>query len=483
MSMNLNSLNEAYGDKIRKNKMSAHAIAKMTGLDINHARTLGSFCRRTNKTVGQAELFVDNTASAEIDSVVREISHDKENYYYNEDSDTYITHLPNEGDPIILSGDKHRDLLRNYSNFTGSASTINQIARSFGMKRSVVIKYLRAHGITHDSEPFTPEEIQSRPTEDLIAESLEMHRAEVFKQLEKAKWLETQRDAKSWRAFREFTLNPIQMTPVLKDVPKVKIKDKGFRYAAVLGLSDFHWGKYSDALECGSSYDRSSARETLFKATKDVLNKVCVLGRPEEIIVPVGSDFLHVDTSKGTTTVGTQMDVDGTPQEILVSACYLLQDWVNTVRQVAPVRLILMSGNHDRLTGVALLMYLEALYSNCSDVTVETQRTPRSYVTYGNNLIGFVHGDGANKTQDLAGLMAQENASKWGSCPHRTVYTGHLHFELTETTYGVTRRQLPSLAGTDRWHSIKGYTSPKVLPVYVHDYDQGTTAIFYSNQS
>ena len=116
-------------------------------------------------------------------------------------------------------------------------------------------------------------------------------------------------------------------------------------------------------------------------------------------------------------------------------------------------------------------------------IKVGRDRTPRVYRTYGSNLIGFVHGDGVKKTHELAGHMAREMAMDWGACPHRTIYTGHLHHEMTETdkATGVVRRQLISLAGTDRWHSRNGFQgAPKGLPAYIHDKNRGMVAAFHA---
>ena len=88
-----------------------------------------------------------------------------------------------------------------------------------------------------------------------------------------------------------------------------------------------------------------------------------------------------------------------------------------------------------------------------------------------------------SKTKDLAGHMARESSKAWAKCPHRTIYTGHLHYEKTETdsAYGVTRRQLPSLSGPDRWHARSGYVgAPKSLPIYMHDKNRGLVAVIHA---
>jgi hypothetical protein len=138
------------------------------------------------------------------------------------------------------------------------------------------------------------------------------------------------------------------------------------------------------------------------------------------------------------------------------------------------------------MLGFAAALYLEAAYRNhpTVKVTVHSSPNPRVYHTYGVNLLGFVHGDGVRKPTDLAGHMAREASAVWDACRHKTVYTGHLHHEkiMTDTAYNVTVRQLPSLAGTDRWHALKGFVgSPRSLPVYLHGRDTGMDAVYYYN--
>jgi hypothetical protein len=264
----------------------------------------------------------------------------------------------------------------------------------------------------------------------------------------------------------------------------MEARDPSSPYAAVIGLSDLHFGKYSDAGENWAQYNRDITRTRLFETSSNALSMMNRLGRPDKIILPIGSDFLHVDNDVNNTTRGTPQDSDCTPAEMLIGGLRLMEDYVEFLRTIADVHLVLMSGNHDRMMGLSIMLALEALYRDCEDVFVDRAYTPRQYVTYGNNLIGFVHGDGVCKTPDLAGHMARESANSWAECDFKTVYTGHFHNEKTETdnAFGVTRRQLPSLSGPDRWHARAGYTgAPKALPVFVHDVQDGLIAIFYGN--
>jgi hypothetical protein len=407
-------------------------------------------------------------------------------YFYNKADDSYVTWIPGLPKPLNLPGEVHREIVRAYSNYDDQPASINQIARTVGFPRSWLVKYLRVHGITHDREPFTPEELMGRTDDDLIQDALQLRRMAVYKKLEKAKWADIRNDAMKWRDLETHFVLPLLSALADREpavVRPIPMKTAQTPFAGVVGLTDFHWGKYSDPAENFEAFDKNMARERLFGATEDIASRLQHLGRPEKLYVPIGSDFLHVDTEQGTTTSGTQQDMDGTPAEMLVSGCQLMEEWILTLTQIAPVELVLMSGNHDRLTGLAILLYLEGVFRTNDKVTVRLDRTPRVYRAYGKNLIGFIHGDGVKKTTDMAGHMSREASRHWHACPHKTVYTGHLHHEKTETdvAFGVTRRQLPSLAGSDRWHALNGYVgAPKALPLYLHDRERGLLTVLYS---
>jgi len=481
---------EEYRERICKGKMSTERIATMTGLPPSHAKALARFCRSGEappKELPDPGSFVesDKTGVSSDPSGPDKFFHST-NYVYNAETDTYITFLPDLPKPIVLSGQTHREIVRAYSNFDGSPATINEVARAVKMPRNWLVKYLKAHEITHDREPFTVEELTTRTDDELVEDALQLRRSVLYKKLEKAKWADIQEDALKWRSFHEYTLRAmtaaLQSRPAV-DIPRINIGPPLYPYAAVVGLTDLHLGKYSDPQENFESYNRNLARERLFDCTSDVLGRLCLFGAPDKFFVPIGSDFMHIDNDQGTTTLGTNQDMDGTPAEILVSACQLMEDWILMLRQAGPVDLVLMSGNHDQMSGLAVLMYLEALFRKDPDVTVSLDRTPRVYRAYGKNLLGFAHGEVVSKTQDLAGLMAREAGDLWSGCPKRTIYTGHIHSEKTETdvSFGVTRRQIPSLSGPDRWHARHGFLgAPKSLPLYLHDKNRGLVAVLHS---
>ena len=404
--------------------------------------------------------------------------------WYDDERDTYTTYLPGVPHAIELPGEVHRDLIRAYSNFNGQPASVNELARTFQLPRTWIVKYLRIHEVTHDREPFTPEEIMSRSEDELAEEALQIRRASLYTRLERDKWKDVQKDAQRWREYEASTLRRLENITQNGGAEKIALLElppTKRNYTAIITPTDFHWGKRGDIYECGERYDRPTARARLLSSTENVLGDVLKHGPPEKIIVGIGSDFFNADTYLATTTEGTPQDNDGGMSDILTTGCELMTTYIDLLRQVAPVEMVLMAGNHDRLLSVSLHLYLQAWYKNCEAVTTIKSAQHRQYIIYGENLLCFHHGDSVSKTSDLARLASIEAAKAWGKCSHRMVFTGHLHHEKIEEDRGFTRYQLPSLSGEDKWHAKKGYVgNRKMIAAVLVDEKKGVFASIYS---
>ena len=469
---------EQYGEKILRQKLNNRRISTLCRVSIEDAPKIREYAKRIAAGEKVESGAGDTSAAYDTDS----------QYVYNAQTDTYVFNLSGVATPTVLPGQKIRDLVQAYASYDGSPATLNQCARTFKMSRAVVRKILSAMNVTHDSLPFTGEYIASATDDQLSEDAFQMRQAAIMHRIEREKWKDIQRNSDKWVSFEEHVLRAV--VAAVEDRPDVparvtqyEVRTSDEPFVAIIGLSDLHYGKYSDALENGAAADRNITEKELTECTLDLLGKISKMGRPEKIIVPIGSDFLHIDNGAGTSARGTLMDSDGTYAEILAGGLDLMEDHIEMLRGLAPVECILMSGNHDRDSGIALILALEGIYRGVDDVNVRRSYKPREYVEWGNNLIGFVHGDGVAKTAKLAGLMAREEATLWGKCQHKTIYTGHLHFEKTETSteLGVVRRQLPSLSGPDRWHNLKGFIdADKALPAYLHGAESGLMSIMYA---
>ena len=409
--------------------------------------------------------------------------HDKP-YWHDLERDVYVVHLPSRKSPLVIAGDKWAAIRQAYSNWSGSPASVNELSRKFGMARRTVLELLRCMGTTHDSAPWTEEELHKEGEGVLIDDLLRRKEERVLVAAERASWDRIKADAAKWRNFNLTVIDKLTTAmPKKYTVPKLTLPESNRRFVAVVSPSDFHHGKYSDDYEVNEPDNRELQRQRLLYSTQQVLADVSRHGRPEQIIIGIGSDFFNIDNDQKMTTEGTPQDVDGNPAEILATGCQLMVEYIDTLRQIAPVNAVLMSGNHDRTTGLMLLLYLGAWYRGMADVKVNTMSAAaRQYVEYGNNLLCFNHADMVNKTSDLARLAAVERPCEWGRCGHKMVFTGHLHAIKMEEDRGFTRFQLPSLSGKDRWHDRHGYVgNRKQLAAVLVDRHTGVFGTLYAD--
>ncbi len=233
-----------------------------------------------------------------------------------------------------------------------------------------------------------------------------------------------------------------------------------------ISLFDTHFGKLCWGTETGTPYDLKIAEETYVRAAEDLLEMTESFDI-EKILIPVGQDFFHVDSwsgGQGTTTRGTPIEsTDDRFQKVFQSGCRAVQWLIERCRNTADVEVLWVPGNHDWVTSWHLTEWLTAKFVGDIQTTFDNSPSPRKYVSYGCNLLGFTHGD-KEKHHDLPLLMAVESPDEFAKATCREWHLGH-HHRAKETRYlfldergGVRVRILPSLSGTDSWHWERGYT-------------------------
>ena len=65
---------------------------------------------------------------------------------------------------------------------------------------------------------------------------------------------------------------------------------------------------------------------------------------------------------------------------------------IDRLRPIAPVQVVMVTGNHDTQRLYYLGDVLEAWFRNTKDVAVDNSPRQRKYFRYHGNLIGFTHG-------------------------------------------------------------------------------------------
>lgn len=402
-------------------------------------------------------------------------------YYYDDVKDLYIVYIKSK--PYKFTGTIIRDMKSRYSNMDGSPESINQICRNFEIPRNIFTQLKTILGWSHDSEPFTDEEMMNRDEEEMVNDALQKRKFSFFQKYTRKEEKMIRDAANNWWAFKGLTLNPLveklEKTLATPIVPKLELPF-GEKHAVVISPFDLHYGKYAWNGEVMEEYSRQMARDLLISKTNELVGDI-VKYDIEKVIIPVGSDFFHIDTLNGTTTKGTPQDCDGTFIQIMVEGQKLMIEFIEIMRKVADVEIILTAGNHDFTLSHVLLEHLAAYYRQCNDVTVSKCHRFRQYFSYGNTLMGFTHGD-STKLSDLPYRMASEAPELWSKAKYKAFFTGHLHHEMVKDMNGVKVFQMPSLSGSDRWHHNNGYEgSTRALSAYIVHREKGIKSTLMAN--
>ncbi len=256
----------------------------------------------------------------------------------------------------------------------------------------------------------------------------------------------------------------------------VKLKRKKLKdgHLLVIDPADIHIGKLCTAFESGSDYNSQIAVKRVLEGVDGILQKANGFNI-DKINFIGGNDILHIDTPQRKTTSGTPQDTDGMWYTNFLIAKKLYVDILEKLIKIADVHFTFNPSNHDYTNGFFLADVVKTHFRNCKNITFDTSIAHRKYFTYGSNLIGTTHGDGA-KQSDLPLIMANESKD-WSDTKHRYIYTHHVHHKNSKDYHGVTVESLRSPSGTDSWHHRNGYTLvPKAVEGFIHHKEHGQVA-------
>jgi len=256
--------------------------------------------------------------------------------------------------------------------------------------------------------------------------------------------------------------------------PKVKRSRSKDPHLLVVDPADVHIGKLCTSFESGQDYNNQIAVKRVKEGVQGILDKSHGFDI-DRIMFVGGNDILHIDTPQRKTTSGTPQDTDGMWYNNFLLAKKLYVDILEQLMTVADVHFVFNPSNHDYTNGFFLADVVKTHFQYCSNITFDCSIAHRKYFSYGNNLIGSTHGDGA-KTNDLPLLMANESKD-WTRCKHRYMYTHHVHHKTSKDFPGVTVESLRSPSGTDSWHHRNGYQhAPKAVEGFIHHPEHGQVA-------
>lgn len=301
-------------------------------------------------------------------------------------------------------------------------------------------------------------------------------------------WLKSKKEVKELEDIRKDFLEELK-----KSSPKVPFKfkkNKKKSHLLEINLFDLHLGKVAWAEETGDNYSLKKAIKLLEKSIEHFI-QTTQHEQIDEILLPIGNDFFNSDRAHpfNATTKGTPQEEDTRWQKVFREGRRVLVEQIRKLSTVAPVRVIMIPGNHDYERNFYLGDSLEGWFHNDKNVTIDNSANPRKYYNYGNVLLGFTHGN-EEKPADLPLIMAQEVPQLWANSRYREFHLGHFHskkiikYRSTLEYQGVILKYMGSLSGTDSWHHKKGYIgNQKMSEAYLWDADLGLKANYFFRNS
>ncbi len=296
---------------------------------------------------------------------------------------------------------------------------------------------------------------------------------------------------KAWLSLKKEDLSHQKDTLIkeLKTILPIKSLVKqdvhGRKLAYEISIPDVHFGKLSWEEEVGESYSLKIAEQRYRNAISDLLSYINI-DDVEKIIFPVGNDMLNIDSRRNETFAGTRQDSDSRFFKIVKTVKSILIDVINSLSLIAPVDVIVISGNHDYEGMFMLGEILESYYHNTEVVNVDNSPKQRKYYSYGKNGFQYTHGN-EEKHSDLGMIFATEEPKLWASTNYRFCKLGHFHknkkiqYTSIDDNIGFQVQILPSLSGADAWHSSKGYISNKQAKGFLYHKEKGQVGEFTYN--
>lgn len=276
----------------------------------------------------------------------------------------------------------------------------------------------------------------------------------------------------SFLEFKEKAIEEMQRySPKYPTIKRTEVKDA---HCLVVNITDVHIGENT---ELSIARCQDALADIVHKSSLFLIDRVIFVG---------GNDVIHVDTMHHTTTKGTQLHAQISPQEIFTKAKTLYISLIEQLAAIADVHYIHVPDNHAELSGFHLSDVVASWFRNAKNITFDTSAQYRKCYVYGDNLLAFAHGHGVKDNErplDIATAFPKE----WGSTQHRYCYLGHVHHNKSiiskniKEMNGIEVQWLRSTQPRNEYESLSGYHSKAGVSTFIHHPTKGQVARFNVN--
>jgi hypothetical protein len=260
---------------------------------------------------------------------------------------------------------------------------------------------------------------------------------------------------------KQTTFDPQWVADVLKnlelDSPKIKLKSTYNMNDKTLetNLADVHINKLCHIDETRNEYSMDEGIHRLWCVVEDIITKTKHY-QIKKILFPFGQDMCNIDNIFNTTTKGTPQDVN-VKYDVMYKA--LLENIIKIIHRltdIAPVEVIYVGGNHDKLTSYTMTEAMYWHFLNNDNVEVDAVFNNRKYRLIGNTLLGFAHG--ADEKTNIIYCMQNDVPELWAKAKYREYHLSHYHKEMRiDEKNGIIIRYISSISGNDAWTHNRGF--------------------------
>ena len=269
-----------------------------------------------------------------------------------------------------------------------------------------------------------------------------------------------------------------------------------------VNIPDLHLGKLAWGEETGEdNYDIKVAVRRFKNALQYLVQEACSENKFEKILFIVGNDLFNSDNAYPytQTTAGTPQQDDVRWQKVFRMGRNMIIESIDFLKQVAPVKVLIVPGNHDFQKSFYLGDVLDARFYNDKNVEIDNSPKTRKYFKWGKCLLGFTHGNRKDEGESrLLNLMQNEQSENWSNTIFREWHCGDIHhykevvkgsksknngvYKYAEDIDSVVIKYLRTLMFNDEWEARKGYKSQKGAHCFVWNKEDGNTKEYKYNK-
>ena len=234
---------------------------------------------------------------------------------------------------------------------------------------------------------------------------------------------------------------------------------------------DPHIGMRAWSEETGEDHDLALAEQLFTNCHDDLVHRAPAASTC--ILLNLG-DYFHADDGNNVTArSGHHLDVDGRYAKVRKVGFRILRSMIQMClakhQQVVVWNLI---GNHDDHSAIDLSLWLQVAHEQEPRVHIETSASKFYYRQFGKVMLAATHGDTV-KMDQMAAVMACDQAVMWGQCTHRYAHLGHVHHKSLKDLPGVAVETHRILQPNDLWAHNAGYRSQRDAQAITYHRDHG----------